>query len=121
MKLKFIPSRYEIFPELKERFALDLALEWRRNNNKGEPLFCIKVNGNVMHKDGSLEYESLPSSRTEEFLKNTRFTLKKAQALANKHIPKYMKKYFAQPHTAKFLKDHENTAWAKEIKKKFNL
>ncbi len=121
MKLKFIPSRYEIFPELKEKFSLDLALEWRRNNKKGEPLFCIKVNGNVMHKDGTLEHESLPSSRTEEFLKNTRFTLKKAQVLANKYLPKYLQKYFSQPHVVKFLKEHENTVWAKDLKNKFNL
>ena len=120
-KLKIRPGRYDIHPELQEKFSLNLAIEWRLDNKKGEPLFCIKVNGNVMHKDGSLEMEPMPSSRTEEFIKSTRFPLEKAKVIAQKHIPKYLVEYFKQPHVEKFLNDHAKEAWSKKIKKEFSF
>jgi len=40
---------------------------------RGDTGWTITQGGNCLNKDGKWEYEPMPSSRTEEFIKRTRF------------------------------------------------
>lgn len=45
---------------------------------RGQGWWVVTNGGAVLNKDGQWEYEPLPSSRTDEFLARTRFTLSEA-------------------------------------------
>lgn len=49
-----------------------------RVESRGAGLWAIIDCGKVLNKDNELEYESLPSNRTDEFIERTRFTLDEA-------------------------------------------
>lgn len=44
-----------------------------RDQMDGSRLWVLKMHEWVLGRDGKFHYEPLPSSRTEEFIKNTRF------------------------------------------------
>jgi len=59
-----------------------IAIERRANDS-----WAIKDGGNVLCADGEWEYEPFPSSRTDEFIARTRFTLDDAFHRAKAALP----------------------------------
>ena len=81
---RFITSEYFIPDETMEKYHSEISLGRRKQNN-GEILWGVFACGLVYDKrENEFVYEGLPSSRTEEDLKNTRFTLAEAKAIATK-------------------------------------
>lgn len=70
--------------EFATRFELtdEVALQKRGNNRWAVNVF----GGSVLDKDMNRHYEPMPSSRTEEFISATRFSLEDAYTLARKYI-----------------------------------
>lgn len=67
-----------------------LSINKRRQKN-GDVKWSVQHCGSfVVNKDSEAEYEPLPSSRTEAFLKRTRFTFEKALEVAEKYKQKYL-------------------------------
>lgn len=118
-KLNIRPSKFDIHPEYHEKFGIHISIEYRKEDEKGTPMFCLVINGNVVHKDGSLEYEGLPSSRTEKFIQSTRFYYDDVVALANQVVPPYLKAYFNKPYTKKFINDQPEDELMKKIKQDY--
>ena len=59
----------------------DIAIEKR-----SEGKWCVQVfGGTVLDRDLNRHYEPMPSSRTEEFIAATRFTLKEAFTIAKRY------------------------------------
>lgn len=67
----------------------EVFIESRRQLN-GSELWVVKMDAWVLGKDSKYHFEPTPSSRTDEFIKNTRFN-SKASALASliNHENKY--------------------------------
>jgi len=59
------PKRPDSEVYLESRLQMDGSKKW-----------VIKCQSCVINKDGEMEYEPLPSSRTDEFIENTRFDSK---------------------------------------------
>lgn len=115
--LNFKPQVYSLNPDWPHRLGIDVKIEYRLTRDNLN-LFCIKVGGNVMHRDGSLEYESLPSSRTDDFITQTRFPFEEALKIANQHIPAYLKNCYEQNlRLQDFLKQNSQESWAQEFLK----
>ena len=56
---------------------------------RGETKWCVKYFGNsVVNRDLNRQYEPMPSSRTEEFIEATRFSLEEAFEIANAYQEK---------------------------------
>ena len=61
-----------------------ISIEYR-----GEEAWAIVIdNMNVLNRDGAAEYEPMPSSRDDEFIARTRFTLEEAWERAEALIKK---------------------------------
>ncbi|GFM34065.1 hypothetical protein [Desulfovibrio subterraneus] len=58
---------------------------------RGEGKWCVYRGGYVLTRKGKWEYEPLPSSRTQSFYDNTRFTLEEAFERANAVIKEFRK------------------------------
>ena len=54
--------------------------------NKEKKLWAINVGGGVLASDFMVEYEPMPSEKSEEFLERTRFTLQNALNKAEEFI-----------------------------------
>lgn len=52
---------------------------------RGENSWCVSVFGTVVDRDLKRCYEPMPSSRTEEFIAATRFTLEEAFDIAQRY------------------------------------
>lgn len=73
----------EILSQYATRFQIaeDIAIERR-----GEGKWCVQVfGGTVLDRDLNRHYEPMPSSRTEEFIAATRFTLEDAFTIAKRY------------------------------------
>lgn len=73
----------EILSQYATRFQIaeDIAIERR-----GEGKWCVQVfGGTVLDRDLNRHYEPMPSSRTEEFIAATRFTLEDAYTIAKRY------------------------------------
>ena len=73
----------EILSQYATRFQIaeDIAIEKR-----GEGKWCVQVfGGTVLDRDLNRHYEPMPSSRTEEFITATRFTLEEAFDIAQRY------------------------------------
>lgn len=53
-----------------------------REQMSGETLWIVKIDSWVLGKDNKYHYEPMPSSRTDEFINNTRFKTKEAALTA---------------------------------------
>ncbi len=79
-----VADRYRFEPNgnpLHDRLVRDLRIEWR-----GETGWTVSYNGTVLNRFGQMEYEPLPSSRTDEFIERTRYSLEEAERLARTFI-----------------------------------
>ena len=77
------PSKYWV---AHTGFTETMFIEFRASADKPDPDFgwCIERNGWVWSlKNEDFIHEPLPSNRTEEFLKDTRFSLSDAEKYAN--------------------------------------
>jgi len=73
----------EILSPYATRFEIaeDITIEKR-----GQDLWCVVVfGGTVLDSDLNRHYEPMPSSRTEEFVAATRFSLKDAFSIAKRY------------------------------------
>lgn len=68
--------------EERTRSRDEVMIEWR-----GGDTYCVRAVGNVLDRDGDWVYEPMPSSRTDEFIQATRFTLAEALERAAKALP----------------------------------
>jgi len=77
----------ELLDELEERIVrleyADLWVEARRGRD-GVKRWVVSNGASVMDRDRHLIYEPMPSSRTDEFIAATRFTLEEAIDMAKK-------------------------------------
>lgn len=81
------PTRYEVtaWPgpaDAVNRSHYVLLVEWRGNDN-----CCVTDGFGCYRADGNREYEPLPSSREDDFIKRTRFPLDEALELARRIAP----------------------------------
>jgi hypothetical protein len=54
---------------------------------RGEDAWCVNVfGGTVLDRDLQRHYEPMPSSRTDEFVAATRFSLSEAMAIADRYV-----------------------------------
>ena len=96
---EFVAAAHNALPaliaELRElRELVGLATEFEpiedvkislRSAVDGRRRWAVVIHNSVLAKDGELEYEPLPSSRTEEFIKRTRYdSIQEALAAARK-------------------------------------
>lgn len=51
---------------------------------RSQDRWCIKIHGNVYNSDGEWELEGMPSSRSDEFISRTRFTLAECWEICRK-------------------------------------
>lgn len=52
---------------------------------RGDDKYCVMVFASVLDRDLNRHYEPMPSSRTDEFINNTRFSLNDAFIIAKKY------------------------------------
>lgn len=79
-------TRYEVSCLSEDHIDADvstLTVEYR-----GRGLWAIKRLSQCLSADGAWDYESNPSSRTDNWLATHRFPLEEALALAKEHAPK---------------------------------
>ena len=53
---------------------------------RGEDAWCVTVFSTVLDRDLQRHYEPMPSSRTDEFVAATRFSLLEAMAIADRYV-----------------------------------
>ncbi len=53
---------------------------------RGEDPWCVTVFSTVLDRDLQRHYEPMPSSRTDEFVAATRFSLSEAMAIADRYV-----------------------------------
>lgn len=84
--MKLIPTEYTVivpdhrpYPEIKLvlRHSKDSESEWK---------WAIQNGSNVLNRDLVWEWEPMPSSRTEEFIASTRFSLEEAKTTLEKYL-----------------------------------
>ena len=68
-----------------DMFAIKVQI---RSQMDGAPLWAVCLRSNVLTRSGRWVYEPRPSSRTDAFLRRTRFDLETALRLARKAAPK---------------------------------
>jgi hypothetical protein len=66
---------------------LDVTIEKRGYNS-----WCVSVFGSVLDRELNRHYEPMPSSRTDEFIEMTRFSLDEAFNIANDYCEKMYNK-----------------------------
>lgn len=73
-----------VFPPDSELFRhLSVAVEWR-----GRDAYAIVHNKRTLNRAGEWEYETQPSSRTDEYLATSRFSYEDALTLARAVVPR---------------------------------
>lgn len=80
------PTRYEVSclpPDHPEAHHFTVRVEYR-----GRDLWCVTDGHFCLGSEGDWDYESLPSSRDDEWLKTHRFDLDTALRLAKDFAPK---------------------------------
>lgn len=60
----------------------ELKIEWTGNPHHEDRKWAVRWMDNCYHRNGDLEYEPLPSSRTEAWLNDHRFSWDEAEAFA---------------------------------------
>lgn len=94
----FDPNGLEVLPEVIEQVVEvkmhlkgdptnTVWIQLRDDRNPNKPLWAINdSSGLCLNKDLKWEWESMPSSRTDEFLERCRFSLTEAKDLIHKYF-----------------------------------
>lgn len=85
LEARVYPTAYAVSclpPEHRDAYHFTIHVEWRNKD-----LWCVKNGAYCYDRDGVEEYESNPSSRTDEFKQRFRFPLDEALEIAKRVAP----------------------------------